>query len=324
VIVDCALYEHGVRRPGRFDLAELSEVALGHDVFVWIGLYEPTHEEFDEARAAFNLHELAVEDAVHAHQRPKLEHYGDSLFMVLKTAEYHDDIEDVEFGEIQVFLGDGFVVHVRHGKPSSLSRVRHTLEQHRDLLECGPTSVLHAIVDHVVDGYEPVVRGIENDVNEVERQVFSGGRHQNPVERIYQLKRMVLELYDDLEPLRDPLQQLSVDRFRMVHDDMQEYFRDVHDHLARLVERVVQFRELLTSVLAANLTQVGLQQNEDMRKISAWVALAAVPTMVAGIYGMNFEFMPELSWQFGYPLVLGVMALVVGYMYWRFKKADWL
>ena len=184
--------------------------------------------------------------------------------------------------------------------------------------------MLYGIVDHVVDDYEPVVRGLENDINEVEREVFSRGGRSNPVERVYQLKRTVLELHDSLEPLLEPLQQLAVDRFKLVEDEMQEYFRDVADHLARLVDRVTQFRELLTSILAANLTQVGIQQNEDMRKISAWVAIAAVPTAIAGIYGMNFDSMPELRWDLGYPLILLFMFGICTFLYRRFKKSGWL
>ncbi len=294
------------------------------DRFVWIGLFEPTREEFATVRESFHLHDLAVEDALKAHQRPKLEQYDDSLFVVLKTARYLEELEDVEFGEIQAFLGEGFLVHVRHGAASKLGAVRSQLEDRADLLKHGPSAVLYAIVDHVVDDYEPVVRGLENDINEVERAVFSRSGGSNPVERVYQLKRTVLELHDCLEPLLEPLRQLAVDRFKLVEDEMQEYFRDVADHLARLVDRVAQFRELLTSILAANLTQVGIQQNEDMRKISAWVAIAAVPTAIAGIYGMNFDSMPELRWDLGYPLILLFMFAICMFLYRRFKRSGWL
>jgi magnesium transporter len=324
VIVDSALYQAGVRRPGTFDLADVEATFDDPESFIWIGLYEPTKDEFAETREAFHLHELAVEDALHAHQRPKLELYDDSLFVVLKTARYLDQEEDVDFGEIQVFIGDGFVVHVRHGEATKLVPVRASLEHRPELLRCGPSAVLHAIVDRVVDSYEPVVRGIENDINEVEREVFSRSGRANPVERVYQLKRSVLELHDCLEPLLDPLQSLSADRFKLVHEEMQEYFRDVHDHLVRLVDRVEQFRELLTSILAANLTQVGIQQNQDMRKISAWVAIAAVPTAIAGIFGMNFEHMPELSWHLSYPAVLLLMLVACVVLYRRFKRSGWL
>jgi magnesium transporter len=324
VIVDCALYVGGVRQPGRFDPATADQELCEPDHFIWIGLFEPTRPEFATVRESFHLHELAVEDALKAHQRPKLEQYDDSLFVVLKTARYLEELEDVEFGEIQAFLGEGFLVHVRHGAASKLGAVRAQLEERADLLKHGPSAVLYGIVDHVVDDYEPVVRGLENDINEVEREVFSRSGGSNPVERVYQLKRTVLELHDCLEPLLEPLQQLALDRFKLVEDEMQEYFRDVADHLARLVDRVSQFRELLTSILAANLTQVGIQQNEDMRKISAWVAIAAVPTAIAGIYGMNFDSMPELRWGLGYPLVLLLMFTVCMYLYRRFKRSGWL
>ena len=324
MIVDCALYVGGVRQPGRFDPATADAELCEPDRFVWIGLFEPTRPEFATVRESFHLHELAVEDALKAHQRPKLEQYDDSLFVVLKTARYLEELEDVEFGEIQAFLGEGFLVHVRHGAASKLGSVRAQLEHRADLLQHGPSAVLYGIVDHVVDDYEPVVRGLENDINEVEREVFSRSGRSNPVERVYQLKRTVLELHDSLEPLLEPLQQLAVDRFKLVEDEMQEYFRDVADHLARLVDRVTQFRELLTSILAANLTQVGIQQNEDMRKISAWVAIAAVPTAIAGIYGMNFDDMPELRWGLGYPMALLLMFAICMYLYRRFKKSGWL
>jgi magnesium transporter len=322
VIVDCAVYEDGVRRPGEIPLEQAYE-ASRDGAFVWIGLYEPSEEEFESVQREFDLHELAVEDALKAHQRPKLERYGDTLFLVLKTARYLDETEEVEFGEILLFVGDGFVVSVRHGGASALSGMRKQLEGRPELLRCGTGAVLHGIVDRVVDDYQPVVRGLENDIDEVEEEVFSESRH-NPAERIYKLKREVLDFHRAAVPLVTPLSLLATSPPSPISPDLREYFRDVHDHLQRVTEQVEAFRDLLNSILDVNLTHVGIRQNEDMRKISAWVAIAAVPTMLAGIYGMNFEHMPELTWTFGYPMVLSAMAAACVTLYVFFRRRGWL
>jgi magnesium transporter len=293
------------------------------NAFVWLGLYEPTDEELDVVRREFQLHELAVEDALHAHQRPKLEIYDESVFVVLKTARYVDETESVEVGEINMFVGDGFIVVVRHGEASPLRDVRRRVEARPDLVAWGPGAIAYAIVDKVVDDYAPVQAGIENDIREVEFEVFSEA-DVNPVQRIYLLKREVLELLEATVPLVDPIEQLIRGRYRFVPDELSEYFRDVGDHLLRVVEQVQTFRDLLTSVLEANLTRVSVRQNEDMRKISAWVAIAAVPTAVAGLYGMNFENMPELEWEFGYPVVLGVIAVACVVLHRAFRRSGWL
>ena len=323
MIIDCALYENGVRRPGTLPLDDVSAACHRDNAFVWIGLYEPVEEEFESVQHEFELHELAVEDAIKAHQRPKLEVYGDSLFVVLKTAHYAPDREVIDFGEIMAFVGTGFIVVVRHGEPTSLSGVRKEVESRPDLLRCGPSAVLHAIVDHVVDGYGPVMSGLDDDIRDVEVSVFSDAG-SNPVERIYNLKREVLRLHAATAPLVDPLEELAQRDTPLVHSDIREYFRDVHDHLLRVMAHVGTAREVLTSILEANLTRVSVRQNEDMRKISAWVAIAAVPTMVAGIYGMNFNTMPELDWAFGYPLVIGLTATVCAFLYRAFRRSGWL
>jgi magnesium transporter len=323
VIVDSALYVDGRRVEGRLALDDVPAACLRSGAFVWLGLYEPTNDEFDAVRTAFGLHELAVEDAVKARQRPKLEVYDDSLFLVLKTARYLDAEERVEFGEILFFVGQNFIVHVRHGEATALTPVRKAIEARPDLLRCGPGAVLHAIVDHVVDNYGPVIAGVENDIGEVELEVFSDRGH-NPVQRIYMLKREVLELQQAALPLEEALDALHTRKFEAIHEDIREYFRDVHDHVLKVVERTGTFSDLLTSVLSANLTSVTVRQNEDMRKISAWVAIAAVPTMLAGIYGMNFEHMPELGWVVGYPLALGTMATACGLLYRLFRRSGWL
>jgi magnesium transporter len=327
MIVDCAVYEDGRRRSGSLELDKAYEAGRnGNDpgLFVWIGLKEPSEQEFDSVAREFHLHELAVEDAIKAHQRPKIEIYDETLFVVLKTARYHDDTETVEIGEILVFVGDGFIVTVRHGSATELHEVRLKTEQRADLLRCGPGAVLHQIIDRVVDDYEPVLAGIEDDIEELEQQVFSPAR-SNPTERIYKLKREVLEMHRATAPLVDPLEKLASAHYgEVVHAQIREYFRDVLDHVLRANETVDGFREMLNGILDANAAQVGVRQNDDMRKISAWVAIAAVPTAIAGIYGMNFKHMPELDWTFGYPAALVLMAIICLFLYRQFKRAGWL
>jgi magnesium transporter len=321
MIVDCAAYEEGRRRQGELPVEGASEAAAEHGTFVWVGVVEPSEEEFQAVAAEFGLHELAVEDAVRAHQRPKVEAYGEIVHVVVKTARYVDPEEVIELGELSVFVAPDFVVTVRHGK-ADLAPVRERLEQRPDLLEKGPGAVLYAIVDHVVDRYIEATQGFDQDVREVELQVFGEG--QNPTERIYKLEREVLEFQAATAPLGEALEELCGRDYAVVPEALHEYFRDVEDHLRRVSTRIENFRQLLDSALEANLTQVSMRQNEDMRKISAWVAIAVVPTMIAGIYGMNFEHMPELEWTLGYPAVLVLIAAACLFLYWRFKRAGWL
>lgn len=323
MIVDCAVYEEGVRRNGKLPLEQAYEECRTGRGFVWIGLAEPSAEEFESVRREFHLHELAVEDAIKAHQRPKLEDYDGTLFMVLKTARYIEEEEVVDFGEIMVFVGEGFLITVRHGEGSALADVRRKAEERPELLQKGPGAALHAIIDRVVDDYFPVAAGIEDDIEEVEEEVFAP-HGRSTAERIYKLKREVIEFHRATHPLLDPLERLARGDFPVLHEETHEFFRDVLDHVVRVDDRVSSFRELLTGVLEANLTQVSVRQNEDMRKISAWVAILAVPTMIAGIYGMNFQHMPELRWQYGYPLALGLMAVVCAGLYRYFKRVGWL
>jgi magnesium transporter len=323
VIVDCGLYRHGNRERQEFSLSEAYDLAGKDDSFVWIGLHDPTREEFDDVRKQFRLHELAVEDAVKAHQRPKLEVYDDSLFVVLKPAEYDDDREQISLGEIMLFIGERFVVSVRHGELSPLGTVRKRLESDPSLLRHGPIAVLYAVLDEVVDGYLPIVADIDRDVQEVEEEVFSVDGH-HPTQRIYRLKRQVLGFHKATAGLKEPLDLLVRSRVPLDTAPLADYLRDVADH-ARLVDQHIDaFRDLLTSILHANLAQVGVRQNENMRRISAWVAIAAVPTMIAGIYGMNFEHMPELDRAWGYPMALVLMAVICGSLYRAFRRSGWL
>jgi magnesium transporter len=325
VIVDCAVYEGGFRREGVVALEEATEAAASsREGFVWIGVHEPDPDEFDALAREFKLHPLAVEDAVSPHQRPKLDVYGDTLFIVFKTARYVDSVEMVDIGQVMLFLGPNFVVSVRHGQAGALAGVRADLERDPERLRWGPAAVLHAVADRIVDEYGVVARGLENDVAEIEAEVFSDDR-RNHAKRIYRLKREVLEFRRAVVPLIDPVEHLISGRISLVHDEeVRPYFNDVRDHLLREAEHVEALEALLTGALNANLANVGVRQNEDMRKISAWVAIIAVPTAIAGIYGMNFDHMPELGWAFGYPFAVGVMALVCLTLYALFKKRGWL
>ena len=323
MIVNCTAYRDGRRTRESLTIAEAGELAHGDEEgFVWLGVAAPSPEEFDEVAREFGFHELAVEDAVKAHQRPKVERFGDTLLVVVKTAHYVDKQEVIDVGELLLFVHPRFVVTVRHGQ-GSLHEVRERAEMRPDLLREGPGAVLYSILDHVVDGYEEAAEGFEEDVQEVEREVFSAER-TNPAERIYKLEREVLDFHSAVIPLEAVVDEFVRRRFDVVTDELVNYFRDVQDHLRRAAGRIEGFRDLLNSALQANLTQVSVRQNEDMRKISAWVAILAIPTMVAGIYGMNFEEMPELRWRFGYPAVLVFVLIVCLILYRRFRRAGWL
>jgi magnesium transporter len=324
VIVDCAVYVKGRRRPGDLQLDDALEAARAdpHN-FVWIGLHAPTDAEFSAVTDEFLLHPLAVEDAIHAHQRPKLEVYDDTLFVVAKTARYDDPSESIEFAEIQIFAGRNFVVSVRHGEASALVDVRRTLEADPERCALGPLAVVHAILDHVVDDYTPVLDGLDNDVIEAEDEVFSPEK-TNPAERIYRLKRQVLFLYRSIEPLRDALAALRIGKHPFAEEDLSHYFRDVEDHLHKAVGRTETQREMLSDALSVNLAQLSVRQNQDMRTISGYAAMAAAPTLLAGMWGMNFVHMPELDEVWGYPLAVVIMALTSLGVYRALRKRGWI
>ncbi|MFJ9665629.1 magnesium and cobalt transport protein CorA [Streptomyces sp. NPDC101219] len=335
-VVDCAVYRDGRRltTEGPLNPQEAMRLVRRDGGFVWIGLHEPTEAEFAGIAREFGLHPLAVEDAVQAHQRPKLERYDDSLFTVFKTIHYldHDRLtsssEVVETGEVMCFTGRDFFITVRHGGQGSLRALRHRLQEDPELLAKGPSAVLHAIADHVVDGYIAVADAVQDDIDEVETEVFSPGRKGTPrgtdAGRIYQLKREVLEFKRAVSPLLRPMQLLSERPMRLIDPEIQKYFRDVADHVARVQEQVIGFDELLNSILQANLAQASVAQNEDMRKITSWAAIIAVPTMVCGVYGMNFEHMPETDWKYGYPLVLSVTVAICLGIHRTLKRNGWL
>ncbi|MFI1764897.1 magnesium/cobalt transporter CorA [Streptomyces sp. NPDC020800] len=330
-VVNCVTYQDGVRVPGCADLVDAVEkVRKTGEGFVWLGLHEPTDREFAGIAELFDLHPLAVEDAVEAHQRPKVERYGETLFAVFKTVCYveHEKLtatsEVVDTGEIMVFVGEEFVITVRHGRHGSLGPLREELEADPQQLAKGPAAVLHAIADHVVDDYLNVTDAVQADIDQVETDVFSENGARADPGRIYQMKRELLELKRAVVPLARPVEDLATRPIRVVDPEIQAYFRDVLDHLMRAKDQIAAFDELLNSILQAHLAQVTVAQNEDMRKITAWAAVIAVPTMVCGVYGMNFDHMPELHWRFGYPLVMSVMAAACFALYRGFRRNGWL
>ncbi|MGW2085760.1 magnesium/cobalt transporter CorA [Streptomyces sp. NPDC001880] len=328
VIVDCAIYRGGRRTDGPADLsAALDEARATGDAFLWIGLHEPTEKEFELVSSEFGLHPLAVEDALSAHQRPKLEVYDDSLFAVIKPVVYEQASDTVTTDELMAFIGDSFVVTVRHGEGAPLTAVRRRLEAEPEVLKHGPTAVLYAISDAVVDHYIEVAGELQVDLEELETEVFAPtgvGDTKSTASRIYTFKRQILEFRRATGPLSAPMARLASADVPFVHEHSQPFFRDVSDHLTRANEYVEGLDRLLSDILSAHLAQVGVRQNDDMRKISAWAAMAAVPTMVAGIYGMNFEHMPELRWVWAYPAVIALMAAVVFALYRQFKRRGWL
>ena len=333
VIVDNAIYVQGRRTEQPRSLEETYEAVRQRQGVAWIGLYKPTEEEFSSVAGEFGLHPLAVEDAVKAHQRPKLERYDGTLFVVLRPARYLDETETVEFGEAHLFVAEDFVVTVRHGEASELGKVRHRLEGDPELLRVGPEAILYAVMDRVVDDYAPVVAGLENDIDEIETEVFSGNAEVS--KRIYELSREVIEF----QRATGPLPGILADLIGGAEDpELQRYLRDVQDHALRTTEQVGGFRELLQNILSVNLTLVGLSQNEEVKaltqasiaqsdevkKISAWAAILFAPTLVGTVYGMNFEHMPELHWTLGYPFALALMVVVSVSLYLAFKRRGWL
>ena len=337
-LVNNAVYVHGERIDTPHTLTGTFGVLEKHpDGFAWIGLYRPDAEALGVLAAQFGLHELAVEDAINAHQRPKLERYGDTLFMVLKAARYNDSEERVEFGELNVFAGPNFVITVRHAESPDLSVVRSRLEATPAALEAGPEAVIYAILDAVVDEYAPVVAGLGTDIDEIETQVFGGDPTVS--RRIYQLNREVIAFERAVKPLSGILEMFSAGfADGHVEAQLQQYLRDVADHVEKARERTEEFRVLLRDILAVNgsliaqrqteeaqrLSETSNQQAVQTRKISGWAAILFAPTLIGSIYGMNFVVMPELNWVFGYPFALALMAASSIVLYVVFKKKGWL
>ncbi|MEO3745274.1 magnesium/cobalt transporter CorA [Plantactinospora sp. B5E13] len=329
-VVDCALYVDGVRQAGQWHHAEALEAARQQsDAFVWVGLHEPSLTEMAGIAETYGLHELAVEDAVKAEQRPKLEQFGEVSFLVLRTVRYvrHDELTEntdvIETGQVMLFIGPDFVISVRHGDACRLAAVRSDLESRQEILRQGPWAVAYAVMDRVVDIYLEVTDRVGDDLDVLESEVFARQAHGR-IQRIYQMKRELVEFKRAVVPLQRPLMTLTGQLNREVPKEIRKYFRDVQDHLTRTVEQVASYDDLLNSILQARLAQVTVDQNNDMRKIAAWAAIAAVWTAIAGIYGMNFEFMPETKWKYGYPVVFTLMlAISIGLYRW-FRRNRWL
>jgi len=337
-VVDAAIYRDGRRvetPPTVADAARhLRELP---DTMAWIGLFRPSEAQLLPVADEFRLHEVAVEDAIVAHQRPKLERYGETLFVVLRAATYLDDVEEVEFGEIHVFVGSNFVLTVRHSRTPDLSAVRHRMEGDPELLARGPEAVLYAILDSVVDGYAPVVAGLQKDIDEIETQVFGGDPKVS--RRIYELSQEVIEFQRATRPLLGMLDALAAgfDKYK-TDEDLQRYLRDVADHATTVAERVAAFRQSLSDILTVNatlvnqaqneeikrLTEASYDQNEEVKRVSAWAAILFAPTLIGTVYGMNFEFMPELHWDLGYPFALGLMILTSITLWVIFRARGWL
>lgn len=320
-VVACVAYAGG-KRIGNVEIDDISEILRFEGQFIWIGLYEPGEELLRKMKEEFGLHELAVEDALAAHQRPKLEEYGDSLFVVLRTARLVD--KAIEFGETHIFVGKRYIVTVRHGASSPYTPVRIRCESSPSHLRMGPGFVLYAVMDYVVDQYFPVIGELEDILEEIEEIVFGGTFTRDTTERIYHLKRQLVRLKRAVSPLVDVCNRLVRFDLSLLPAETQPYFRDVYDHAVRINESVDLLREILSTALEAHLSLVSVSQNEITKKLAAWAAIIAVPTMVAGVYGMNFQFMPELQWRYGYFLALGSMFGICGTLYAWFRKAEWL
>lgn len=326
VIVDCAIYRDGVRTEGPSDFSAALTDARGRgDAFLWIGLHEPTEAELERVTSDFGLHPLAVEDALRAHQRPKLEAYDGSLFLALKPVSYDESSATVHSDELMVFVGDSFVVTVRHGTANPLGNVRKRLEEDPEVLKHGPTAVMYGVSDAVVDHYLEVANDLHDDLDELEAAVFAPSQTgRRTANRIYEFKRQVLEFRRSTGPLTEPMARLAGAGIPFVDERSRPFFRDVNDHLTRVNEQVEALDRLLSDILSADLAQMSVQQNDDMRKISAWAAMFAVPTAIAGVYGMNFDHMPELHWAWSYPAVLVLMLGLCVALYRWFKKRGWL
>lgn len=335
-LVDFGVYVDGARTPDPATLTDTFEVMRERHGMAWIGLYRPSEDEVREIAAEFDLHPLAVEDALVGHQRAKLDRYGDTEFIVLRPARYVDSTEEVEFGEVHVFVGVDFVVTVRHAESPDLARVRHRMEENPELLALGPQAVLYAILDEVVDEYSPVIAGLENDIDEIEDQLFDGD--PGVARRIFGLSREVIEFQRAVQPLVPILETLRGDEQHPIDLELRRALRDVLDHAQRAVERADGYRAILENALLVHSTLVAQAQNEEMRrmtehslgqneqvkKVSSWAAILFAPTLVGTIYGMNFDFMPELHWVFGYPMALGLMAATSVTLYFVFKRRHWL
>jgi magnesium transporter len=321
MLVNCAAYQDG-KKLGDIPAGEISDYVSRPECFVWVALYEPTPEELNAMQEEFGLHELAVEDARHGHQRPKIEEYGDGLFAVLQTVEVAGD--DLKVGEVAIFVGRNYVLSIRRGTERGLTDVRARSEREPELLRYGSGYVFYAIMDAVVDRYFPVLDALEMELEEVEKRIFSGRSNREIIEALYGLKQKLMTLKHAGGPLLEATGKLYGGRVPQPCARLQEYFRDIYDHLVRLNQSIESLREMVTTAITVNLSLLTIQESEVTKRLAAYAALVAVPTMIAGVYGMNFQHMPELSWEWGYPASVATMAAIDAYLFYRFRKAKWL
>jgi magnesium transporter len=321
-VVNCAAYSKG-RRVANVELKDVSNVLHTDDHFVWIGLHEPGESILNEVQQQFCLHDLAVEDAHNAHQRPKIESYDDTLFIVLRTAQINEK-HHIDFGETHFFVGTNFLVTVRHGSSIAYTEVRNRCERTPQLLSKGTGFALYAVMDAIVDQYFPVVDALETELTAIEEKIFSEKPSRQTTEQIYELKRELLEVKRAVSPLVDICNRLMRFDIKLIAEETQNYFRDIYDHAIRINEMVDNARELLNTALDANFSLISISQSEVSKKMAAWAAIIAVPTLVAGFYGMNFQFMPELQWRYGYPFVVTLTISSCLIVYYLFRRAGWL
>lgn len=321
MLVSCVAYQNG-KKLADIEKHEISDYVARPDCFVWVALHDADVAEMQEMKEEFGLHELAIEDATHGHQRPKIEEYGDSLFVVLQMIEMVDN--ELRLGEVDIFVGTNYILSVRSQAERGFATVRQRTEREPELLRHGSGYVLYALMDTVVDRYFPVLDMIETDLEEIERQIFTGASARANIEALYVLKQKLMVLKHAVWPLLEAVSKLHGGRVPQMCADMGDYFRDVYDHLIRLNQSIDSIRDMVSTALSVNLSMIALSENEVTKRLAACAALVAVPTLIAGVYGMNFQHMPELSWGFGYPLALGLMLGIDAYLYYRFRKAGWL
>jgi magnesium transporter len=322
-VVNCAAYSDG-RRVANISIEAISDHLAKPNGFVWIGLYEPSEDLLRQIQEEFNLHDLAVEDAHRAHQRPKLEAYGDTLFIVVRPAEIEHGSRRIDFGETHFFVGKNFIVSIRHGSSRAYSEVRARCESTPQLLKKGPGFALYAVMDSIVDGYFPVIEALEEELQVLEERIFAEKPNRETTRQIYDLKRQLVEVKRAISPLIDMCTRLMRFDLELIPEDTRPYFRDIYDHVIRINEMVDSSREILATALEANFSLISISQNEIQKRFAGWAAILAVPTMIAGVYGMNFKFMPELDWQYGYPFIICITLILCGLMYGGFKRAGWL
>lgn len=318
----CVAYDFSGNRLGDITLDEISDVLERPDTFVWLGLHEPDEALLVKLQEEFGLHDLAVEDAHHAHQRPKIEAYGDSLFIVLKTLQEVD--RTVAFGETHVFLGKRYLVTVRHGASLTYRHSRERCEREPELLALGPSYCLYAALDLVVDRFTPIVASFREELEELEEKIFESEFRRETIQRLYELKKDLVSLRLAITPMQDILNQLTRFHPALIHPEVRPYFRDVYDHVVRVKESCDTMSEMLSAAMSVNMAMVSVGQNEAVKRLAGWAAIVAVPTLIASVYGMNFEHMPELAWPIGYPLAIGAMLGIAGWLFWRLRKANWL